>query len=621
MRSSNTAVAAPEVAQGAAGTTTPAAGRGVILSVVAPALTALAFALVGLAFDNYVQYVFCLCLIAMMAAVALIPLVGYAKIVMLAGGAMMGIGAYASSLLILKFQAPFLVSVAVAGVFGAIAGFIVGLPATRFRGHHLAMVTLVFQSLGIIVLREWKSVTGGAEGIRVPRAVVFGYEFKDDASNLVLLGLFTAFMILVMVVVLRGRFGRILRALTASEVAAVAFGVKIGRVKVAAFMLSSMFLAVAGALLAPQLKIIDPESFGFAQSINALAYSLVGGMTSIWGAIVGGGLVRALPEALRSFADYSEVAFTALALLIILKLPNGLVGGISDIASRMGIGRRRKEVPISVVDTVARPVSVVEREWPAFTGPALEANGVRKTYGSLVAVADVSLRVEQGEIHGIIGPNGAGKTTFFNLVSGLTKPDTGELKLFGDAASTIPADERIRIGVTRTFQHLAVFGQLTCLDNVLIGLGRNGVLESFGTSVGDLLDSPAARARRGQAMEALTAVGLQARALDQAGSLSVGDQRRLEIARAIASRPRLLLLDEPVSGVDPEDEHRLMELLRTVNREWGLTMLLIEHNIRFVVGCSQSITVMHEGAVVARGDPQHVIAMPEVQQIYFGKKA
>ncbi|NPC58241.1 branched-chain amino acid ABC transporter ATP-binding protein/permease [Caenimonas soli] len=591
-----------------------------ILAVLAPSAAVMGLAVLGLAFDNYVQYVFCLCMVAVIAAVALVPLVGYAKIVMLAGGAMMGIGAYSSSLLIINFKVPFLLAVAVAGVFGACAGFIAGLPATRFRGHHLAMVTLVFQSLGIIILREWKSVTGGAEGIRVPRASISGYEFKDDASSLLLLGVFAALAVLAMGVVLRGRFGRLLRAITASEVASVAFGIKIGRVKVAVFVLSSMMLAIGGAVLAPQLRIIDPESFGFTQSINAVAYALVGGMSSIWGAFVGGVLLRALPEALRSFAEYSEVAFTALALLIILRLPNGLVGAAADLTARFRPAKHRDETPAAAThpSTPAR-VAAPEKFWPPFDGPALEATGVRKTYGSLVAVDNVSLRVEQGEIHGVIGPNGAGKTTFFNLVSGLTMPDAGELRLFGQPSAASPADERIRIGVTRTFQHLAVFSQLSCLDNVLIGLGRNGVVESFATCVSDLLERGQSRARQAAAMDALAAVGLQSRAWDRAGALSVGDQRRLEIARAIASRPRLLLLDEPVSGVDPEDEERLMQLLRTLNRGWGLTMLLIEHNIRFVVGCSHTMSVMHEGAVVAHGSPQQVIGMPEVQHIYFGK--
>jgi branched-chain amino acid transport system permease protein len=534
----------------------------------------------------------------------------------------MGIGAYASTLLIINFKVPFLLAVGIAGLFGALAGFIAGLPATRFRGHHLAMVTLVFQSLGIIILREWKSVTGGAEGIRVPRPMILGYEFKDDASNLLLLGVFAALAVLAMGVVLRGRFGRLLQAITASEVASVAFGIKIGRVKVAVFVLSSIVLAIGGAVLAPQLKIIDPESFGFTQSINAVSYALVGGMNSISGAIVGGLLLRALPEALRSFAEYSEVAFTALALLIILRLPNGLVGAAADLVARFLPAKQGQEaLPAATPRAMPARVTARETPWPVFTGPALEATGVRKAYGSLVAVDNASLRVEQGQIHGVIGPNGAGKTTLFNLVSGLTSPDAGELRLFGQLSTAIPADERIRIGVTRTFQHLAVFGPLSCVENVLIGLGRNGVVESFATCVGELLERGQSRARHAAAMEALEAVGLQSRAHDRAGSLSVGDQRRLEIARAIASRPRLLLLDEPVSGVDPDDEERLMHLLRTLNRGWGLTMLLIEHNIRFVLGCSDTMTVMHEGAVVAHGNPQQVIGMQEIQQIYFGNKA
>lgn len=597
--------------------------RAVLLAMM-PALMVAAVALAGLMFDTYVQYVICLCLVATIAGVALVPLVGYAKIVMLAGGAMMGIGAYASSLLVIKQGVPFLVAVGFAAVCGGLAGFILGIPSTRFRGHHLAMVTLVFQSLGIIILREWKSMTGGAEGIRVPKAEIFGWVIATDARSLIMLGVFSSVCVFLMGILLKGRFGNLLKAITATEVGSVAFGVNPGAVKVAAFALTSAFLAVAGALIAPQLKIIDPESFGFTQSINSIAYSLVGGMQSVWGGVVGGLLLRALPEALRSFADYAEVVFTCLALLIILRLPDGLVGGAVAVFRRLFPLQfvREFEAPgQGPMKTGHRPLSVsVGAFEPEVLGLALKVSEVRKSYGSLVAVAEVSLRVESGRIHGLIGPNGAGKTTLFNMISGLTKPDSGYIEMFGASTIDVPAVRRLSVGLTRTFQHLAIFGQLTCIENVLIGLGENKVVHSMVRSFSDMFEGPDYMRRHELAIEALDAVGLRRRAFEKAGTLSLGDQRRLEIARAIVSRPRLLLLDEPVSGIDPTDELRLMALLRRLNTEWKLTMLLIEHNIRFVVGCSDELTVMHQGSVVAEGKPEEVIKTEQVQQIYFGRK-
>ena len=617
----------------------PSRGPG-IRAVLAPVVLVACLALLGRFFDTYVQYVFCLCLVAMIVGASLVPLVGYAKVVMLAGGAMMGIGAYTSSLLIINQQVPFLLAVLVAALAGTASGVLLGLPAVRFRGHHLAMVTLVFQSLGIIILREWTSMTGGAEGMRVPHASILGYAFRDDASSLLLIGVFAGASLLVIGVLLRSSFGNVLRAISSSEVGAIAFGVNPGAFKVAAFALSSTFLAVAGAVLAPRLRIIDPESFGLMQSINALAYPIVGGMTSVWGGVVGGGLLRALPEVLRSFADYAELAFTVLALLVILLLPDGLVGWLNPLLDRIRkpsagnrahTARGREDQPAVPSGPSSGPSSgpisgpTGSAVFRFATGPGasrefpLDVKHLSKSYGSLAAVSDVSLRVAPGRIHGLIGPNGAGKTTLFNIISGLTAPDHGALLLFGADARKVSASHRIQIGVTRTFQHVAVFDRLSCMDNVIIGLGENGVRQCLRGSIGEILQGPDYLRRRHLAEEALEVVGLADHRATPAGNLALGDQRRLEIARAIASRPRLLLLDEPVSGVDREDEERLMELLRVLNSSWNLTMLLIEHNIRFVVGCCHRLTVMHQGSIVAEGDPQPIISSEQVQHIYFGK--
>jgi len=594
-------------------------------AVAAPAAAVLGVAIAGIALDSYLQYVVGLCVVAILVGAALVPLVGLARIVMLATGAMMGIGAYASSLLITKLGVPFLAALAVGAIAGAVAGFLLGLPAIRFRSHHLAMVTLVFQALGIIVIREWKTMTGGAEGMRVPPVVMLGYTFRSDESNLVLLGIFAAASVLVITILVRGSFGKVLRAITATEVGSTAFGVHLGAYKVAAFTVSCTFLAIAGAILAPRIRIIDPDSFGIMQSINALAYPIVGGMTSVWGGLLGGGLLRALPEALRAFKDYAELIYTALAVLIILVLPGGLVSGIERIAGRVGAFREASlqeesaalsahdREPTVIRHDAAQPVAAKP------SVPALEVLGVSRSFGSLAAIVDVALTVPAGSIHGLIGPNGAGKTTLFNIISGFTEPDRGEVRLFGAESVGIAARSRLRMGVARTFQHVAIYGDLSLLDNVMIGLGENGVLQTIVGSADDALRGPRYRRREDLAKAALDIVGLHARRAERAGSLALGDQRRLEVARAIASRPRLLLLDEPASGVAIEEERRLKDLLHRLNAEWSLTMLLIEHNIRFVVDCCVNLSVMHQGVLVAEGRPDEVIARTDVQQIYFGK--
>ncbi|QND72875.1 ATP-binding cassette domain-containing protein [Tardiphaga robiniae] len=576
----------------------------------------------GTAFDPYVQYVLGLCLIAMLASAALVPLVGLARIVMLASGAVMGIGAYASSLLVIKLGVPFLWALALASLIGTLSGIVLGLPAVRFQGHHLAMMTLVFQALTMIVIREWKSMTGGAEGMRVPPASVFGYELRSDESSLLFVAVMAALAILALSVLVYGRFGKALRAIASTEVGSEAFGIHLGAYKAGAFATTCTFLAFGGALIAPQLKIIDPESFGILQSIHTLAYPIVGGMTSIGGALLGGGLLRALPEALRGAADYGELAFAVFTVLIVLLLPGGLMAGIQ----RIGVALRASARTNTSTDATAERFAAlsVTREpkscqsVPILT-PALQVVGVQKRFRSLTAIADVSLNVAPGTIHGIIGPNGAGKTTLFNVICGFLEPDSGQVKLFGSDAAGVPARSRIKLGVTRTFQHVAIYGELTLLDNVIIGQGDNGVFSSIFGSITDAVRGPGFQRRQDLAKSALEAVGLYDRRDDRAGSLSLGDQRRLEIARAIASRPKLLLLDEPVSGVGLAEEARLKELLHKLNVDWSLTMLLIEHNIRFVTDCCSSLSVMHQGAIFAEGLPQDVIARKDVGEIYFGK--
>jgi ABC-type branched-subunit amino acid transport system ATPase component len=324
--------------------------------------------------------------------------------------------------------------------------------------------------------------------------------------------------------------------------------------------------------------------------------------------------MRALPEALRAFKDYAELVYAGLAVLAIVVLPGGLVSGIEAIVRGL-----RGRAAAAAGASPERPAATAAPQAGSGAGAAVEVVSVSKHFGSLAAVSSVSLTVPAGRIHGLIGPNGAGKTTLFNIVSGFIEADGGAIRLFGADAGSIAARHRIHMGVARTFQHVAIYDQLSLLDNTLLGLGENGIFRALWRSGDEALRGPDSRRREYLANAALDVVGLYGRRRERAGTLALGDQRRLEIARAIASRPRLLLLDEPVSGVAIDEERKLKDLLHKLNADWSLTMLLIEHNIRFVVDTCGSLSVMHQGALVAEGNPGEVIARRDVQQIYFGK--
>jgi branched-chain amino acid transport system permease protein len=595
--------------------------------VLAPSGFLFAVAILGLSLDGYWQYVLAISLSAAAIGGALAMLVGYARCITLATGAMLAIGAYGATLPVVHAGVPFLAALAFATLLGAVAGVVLAIPGVKFRSHNLAMVTFVFQAVVIIVLRESKTLTGGAEGMHVPPPIIFGFSFAGDANFLLLSGVLFALAILPIAVLLAGPFGKNLRAIASNENAARAFGIDVRHHLIAAFTWSSAVIAFAGAVSAPRFRIIDPDSYGIITSIFALSYPIIGGMGSIWGGLVGGGVLRLFPELLRPLADYIDLTFCVLVVGTLTFFPDGLASairfrgrrGLHKTSAAAGAGHDLRVARFAELSSATAPLAMTPSERQASEFPVLAIDSVYKSYGALRAVDGVSLTVPRSALHGLMGPNGAGKTTLFNLLSGFDPADSGGMQLSGATLEKVPIERRIGLGMTRTFQHAAVFRRLSCLDNVMIGLGRNTVLQGTNRSIAAALDTDTIRAERRAALSALEAVGLGARTYDVAGAMSLGDQRRLEIARAIVSRPRIILLDEPVSGVSAEEAHRLRELLLAVNRDLGIAMLVIEHNIGFLVSLCQRISVMSEGKIIAEGDAAAMVDDPRVRHVYFGE--
>jgi ABC-type branched-subunit amino acid transport system ATPase component/ABC-type branched-subunit amino acid transport system permease subunit len=596
-----------------------------VARVFAPSACVLALAIAGLGVGTYWQYVLAISISAAIIGAALSMLVGYARCITIATGAMMAIGAYGSAVPVVHANIPFLAALVLATFLGALAGLVLAVPGVRFRSHNLAMITLVFQFVVIIVLRESKGVTGGAEGLHVPAPVVFGFSFSGDGHFLLLSGLLAAIIILPLAVLLDGPFGKNLRAAASNENAARAFGIDVRRYLIAAFVWSSAAIAFAGAVSAPRFRVIDPDSYGVLASIFTLAYPIIGGMGSIWGGLVGGGVLRMVPELLRPLADYIELIFCVLVVATLTFFPNGIAFAVRE-RLRRGQGKaapKTRDVRVAGVAELLSATGMLagtSAQPTASDAPILRIDSVSKSYGALRAVDDVSLSVPTHSLHGLMGPNGAGKTTLFNIVSGFTPADAGRVALAGLPLDGARVEQRIALGMTRTFQHAAVFPGLSCFDNVLVGLGRNGVRVATSRSVAAAFDSAATRAERRAVLSALEAVDLGARAGDAAGSLSLGDQRRLELARAIVSRPQLVLLDEPVSGVAVEEAHRLRELLLAINRELGIAMVVIEHNIGFLVSLCRTVSVMSEGRIIAEGNALDVVGDARVRRAYFGER-
>jgi len=486
------------------------------------------------------------------------------------------------------------VGIAVGMTVGAALAFLLGLPVMRLRGVFLAIATLAFGEVVRILLIN-QSWTGGAEGLSFPKLV----------------GIPQAWLALAVVAYwfwrLGGsRLGRALAAIREDELAAKAMGIDVTRHRMMSFVTSGAVAGLYGVLLAHFVRFADPNAFGFSTAVEGLVTAVVGGTALFIGPLLGSVFLTALPELQRAIgveAGWIRPFVSGLMLLlVILFLPGGLAALIPHRPGRVGHPDALPDLP---------PL-------PAAGTPIASLRAIRKDYGGVHAVHDVDLDIAASEIVGLIGPNGAGKTTLINIVSGLVPPTSGEGTVVGiPVGSGVPAHRIALAGVSRTFQQIKLFDRLSALDNVLVGAHR----VSRPTLLRRLILLPSARRDErlalGQAFAQLTRVGLADRARQAAGDLPYGDQRRLEIARALAAHPTLLILDEPAAGMNHVEAHRLSVLIRGLADD-GVTILLIEHNVRMVLETCTRVVVLDFGEVIAAGDPATVARDPRVVEAYLG---
>ncbi len=560
--------------------------------------------------DFYLRIMFSIC-IYFMCATGMNVLLGFAGQKSLGQAGLFAAGAYSAALLTTWADLGPWTSLLIAAVVSGLFGLLIAAPSLRVKGPSLAMVTLAF---GIVVERlvtESTELFGGAMGIYSIKALTFNGE-PLTMAGWVWLAIGLALLLHVLVRnLLVGRFGRAFLSIQADEVAAGAVGVKVLHYKVLAFVIAAVTCGIAGALVAQQNQYINSDFINFHLSVFILLIVLFGGSGSLAGPLLGAVILTLLSSFLARWSWIEHFVNGALLLFALYAMPRGVAGLLSDLFAKFGARASsvQRGVSSDVTARLPRPAG------PPVTSPLLLVDSVSKSYGGVKPARDIGMKLTPGHIHALIGPNGAGKTTLINMLTGIVKPDEGQISFQGRDMTRSPGYAICVSGVGRTFQNLRLFRDLTVRDNVMLGRHSrmtNGFLQSL---LG--LGRNQEQAARRTADEILAFLGLQPVADAKAGSLAYGLQRRVELARALATEPHLLLLDEPAAGLNPQETDELGELLLKV-RDAGVTILLVEHHMDLVMRISDHIIVLDYGEKIAEGTPAEIQRNPRVAAAYLG---
>jgi len=548
-------------------------------------------------------------------------LLGYTGLVSFGHGAYFGLAAYAGSLVQIHLTGGVGLPILSGLLFGTAMGAVIGFLIMRKRGVYFALLTLAFTQMFFFIVYRWTAVTGGESGLGgVQRPAVgipgLGLLNLDNALvyyHFVLIAVLVAAYLTWRIV--HSPFGRVLEAIRENEQRAIFVGYNTKAYKFTAFVLSCAATSLAGILYALLIRFVYPETVHVNFSGEILAMTVVGGMRHFMGPAVGAAFFVFFRDFLSAYTENWLVFFGALFMLFILISPEGICGLVERIAELLGLGRGAGGVAVP-----PRPAARTGPAGPAGGGagglgtggePALVCRGVQKRFGALRAVDGVDLAVRSGELRSIIGPNGAGKTTLFNCVTAIFPTDGGRVTFGGADISRLPPHALVRRGLARSFQIISLFHTLSVFENVRIAVqARSRYRFSLFAWADDLT------AVNAEAWRVLEDLGLADKAAMPANSLSHGDQRLLEIGIALATRPRLILLDEPLAGLSAEERTRIAGLIRRLAGQ--ITVVLIEHDIDRVLALSDTISVLHQGRLIAEGTPEEIQRNPEVQAAYLG---
>jgi len=539
---------------------------------------------------------------------------GYCGMTTFSAAALYAAGAYASAVAIGRYNLPFFAGVLAAIVVAGIVSLVISLPAFKVKGFYLTLVSMGVLEIVQRILVEWQPVTGGSVGLYLPEWKMLGFTLDKYGKFYVIL----AAMVLILIFqrnLVKSRWGRDFRAIQNNEVAAGGMGINFRSYRMLGFFINAAISGIAGCLYASFSGYLSPDTFGFNFTVFVLLMVIVGGGGTLSGPVVGAVVATVIPEMFNTSPDLKQIAYGVTLIVLTQALPGGLVGAVKkrfraiDDNTYVTSESRKGDFDFSNYTVTSTSDSNV----------ILDVRGLTKIYGGLTAVNHLDMTIRRGSVHSLIGPNGAGKTTTVNMITGIDAPSEGSVVFNGKSISEMNMWELARHGVSRTYQHVRLFGHLSVIENVAIGARLSYTHGLLGAIFRSKRMKQEEQASFEEALDYLRVIGLEDKINIEPDNLSSGQQKLLELARALCMKPELLVLDEPCAGLTETETQEFSDLIQKI-RNAGISVLLIEHHMSLVMEISDYITVLDYGKKIAEGTPAEVSVNPVVRKAYLGEE-